>query len=197
MPDYAKGKVYKITGGGLTYIGSTTQTLSQRLAGHTGDYKRFQTNKSKFVSSFDLLDFPDCCITLIEDVNCERKEQLLAKERYWIEITNCVNRHKRPIASIEEKSQQKYEYQVIYKTENKEAINARDRLYNATVYNEKRKQITKNYHMNHIEDVKARQYKKMQCECGSTYVYQGQARHYRTAKHINFLNTAKNDEEIN
>ena len=34
MPDYSKGKVYKITAGGLTYIGSTTQTLSKRLAKH-------------------------------------------------------------------------------------------------------------------------------------------------------------------
>ena len=34
MVNYHAGKIYKITGGDLTYIGSTTISLSQRLAQH-------------------------------------------------------------------------------------------------------------------------------------------------------------------
>ena len=37
MPDYSKSKIYKITGLiyiGLIYIGSTTQTLSERIRDH-------------------------------------------------------------------------------------------------------------------------------------------------------------------
>ena len=33
----------------------------------------------------------DCQITLVEDCPCERKEQLLMRERYWIENTSCIN----------------------------------------------------------------------------------------------------------
>jgi len=44
MPDYQKGKIYKIVCNetGLVYIGSTTQALSQRLQGHKKNYKTFK-----------------------------------------------------------------------------------------------------------------------------------------------------------
>lgn len=43
MPDYSKGKIYKIwsPSTGLTYIGSTIQTLSNRLSGHRVKHKLY------------------------------------------------------------------------------------------------------------------------------------------------------------
>ena len=52
MDKYTRGKVYRIICNktGLTYYGSTTQNnLSQRLAEHRSDYKRFKEGKSKKV----------------------------------------------------------------------------------------------------------------------------------------------------
>ena len=43
--NYQNGKVYKITGGGLTYIGSTTVPLSRRLAKHRDDLRNYNNTK--------------------------------------------------------------------------------------------------------------------------------------------------------
>ena len=93
MPNYQNGKLYKISGGGLIYIGSTTVSCSQRLAQHRSDYENFKKGKKNYITSFQLLDFDDCMITLIEDFKCERKEQLLAQERFHIENNICVNKN--------------------------------------------------------------------------------------------------------
>lgn len=93
MPNYQNGKIYKITGGGLVYYGSTIQLLSQRLSGHKKNYKNFKKGKATNITSFQLLDFEDCCITLVELCPCNNKEELLARERFWIENNVCVNKH--------------------------------------------------------------------------------------------------------
>ena len=41
---------------------------------------------------FDKYGIDNCEIVWIEDYPCERKEQLTARERYYIENINCVNK---------------------------------------------------------------------------------------------------------
>ncbi len=48
------------------YIGSSVQNLEERLRQHEKDYKGFQDGKYHYVSSFDILDFKDYSIQLIE-----------------------------------------------------------------------------------------------------------------------------------
>ena len=93
MPDYSKSKIYKIVCNitGLVYIGSTTQNLCGRIKDHKSDYKRYLNKKHSYVTSFKILENDNYNIILVEDFCCERKEQLLARERYWIENTKCVN----------------------------------------------------------------------------------------------------------
>ena len=82
---FQHAKIYKITGGGLTYFGSTTQKyLSQRMTKH-----RHSSNTS---SSREIIKFPDCQITLIESFPCNSKDELRARERYYIENNECVNK---------------------------------------------------------------------------------------------------------
>jgi hypothetical protein len=93
MPDYSHSKIYKIidnTNGNI-YIGSTTQSLSQRLGGHKREYKRYCNGRHNFVSSFEILKNDNYEIVLIEEVNCENKEQLHKIERKHIETNKCVN----------------------------------------------------------------------------------------------------------
>jgi hypothetical protein len=92
MPNYQNGKIYKITGGNLVYYGSTTLKLCQRLADHKKCYKRYKEGKTTNTTSFQLLDFEDCYITLVELFSCNSKEELLARERFYIENNDCVNK---------------------------------------------------------------------------------------------------------
>jgi len=99
MPDYSKGSIYNIVcnNTGLIYIGSTCQPLHQRLARHVRGYK-----KGKYYSSSEIIAGGNYSIILIEEYQCENKQQLLRKEREYIELLECVNICKRPIISIEE-----------------------------------------------------------------------------------------------
>jgi hypothetical protein len=94
MPDYQKGKIYKITSGDLTYIGSTCEpTLSRRLSCHVSKYKLSKKNDNiGIVSSFQLIETGIYEITLIELFPCGSKDELTARERFHIENTVCVNK---------------------------------------------------------------------------------------------------------
>lgn len=112
MPDYKNSKIYKITAGNLTYYGSTTQSLSKRLAKHRDNKLRYP---QKNTSCYILLDMPDCKIILVEDYPCERREQLLAREAYYIEHNNCVNKC-RPILTEEQRKEAKKQEKIRYFT---------------------------------------------------------------------------------
>lgn len=93
MPDYANGKIYKITSGDKTYIGSTCEpTLAKRLAKHVGHYKHWKQGKRSSMSSFSLIDSGQYEITLIELCPCGSKDELRARERFHIETNECVNK---------------------------------------------------------------------------------------------------------
>ena len=82
MPDYAAGKIYVIrnrqAGDGVVYVGSTTQTLCERMNGHRcgikqrPDYKLYKLMGDVGVQHFH--------VELLADFPCERREQLLAEE---------------------------------------------------------------------------------------------------------------------
>jgi len=56
MPDYSNSKIYKIICNitGFVYIGSTLQTLIQRLQDHKRDYNSYLNKKHNYVSSFKI-----------------------------------------------------------------------------------------------------------------------------------------------
>ena len=125
MPNYKNGKIYKITSQDKLYIGSTTQSLSQRLGGHKADNK-FTTSLYHFVY------YPDCQITLIETYPCNSREELLMRQRYHIDQNpNCINKCKKPLLSEEERinsiKQQKQDKRI------RDAIDDKFRIENAKI----------------------------------------------------------------
>ena len=89
MPDYSKSKIYKLICDDpeLVYYGSTTQKyLSSRLAGHKVIAKKGQCKSQK------LIDAGGVKIYLVENFPCESKNELHARERFYIENNNCVNK---------------------------------------------------------------------------------------------------------
>ena len=75
-------KIYCITDcNGLNYVGSTKQTLQQRLNQHKYDKKRYN------ISSCEL-DLDNCSIKVLEE--CHEDDRIV-REQYWIDNTNCIN----------------------------------------------------------------------------------------------------------
>ncbi len=94
---YNHSKIYKICSN-LTdkyYIGSTTQTLAQRLTKHTSDYRQYlKDNNNGYTSSFEIIKLGDYYITLIEVNNFNNRQQLFRREGEIIKlnINNIVNK---------------------------------------------------------------------------------------------------------
>ena len=127
MDRYKNGKIYKIidnTNGNI-YIGSTCEpTLARRLARHRGQYKQYLKSGGKYITLFQILENNDCDIILLEDFPCETKDQLLSRERYYIENNECVNK----VIPPKEYREQNKAYSKKWKEQNQDKIK---------IYNEK------------------------------------------------------------
>jgi hypothetical protein len=97
MPDYTKSKAYALLSDnlpGTCYVGTTTQKyLSSRKAQHKADYLSYLKGEHHYVTSFEVIKFPDARIVLLQECPCEYVEQLQAIERKYIESMTCVNKN--------------------------------------------------------------------------------------------------------
>ena len=128
---YHFSKIYKLVdiSNNKMYIGSTTNSLKNRLQQHIKDAR---TNKK--VSSDEIIkDFgaDNVRIELIEEVKCENRKELCKIEGDYIRKLDCVNKN---VAgrSIEE-----------YKQEEKENILLRNRAYIKNYYHSNKEKFTK------------------------------------------------------
>ena len=92
MVNYQDGKIYKLVGSGLTYVSSTSQRLSKRLYGHKNNFHQYQKGNCRNTTSFQIIERGNVDIVLLEKFPCNTKEELHARERYWIEKLDCVNK---------------------------------------------------------------------------------------------------------
>ena len=85
MRDYSEGKIYQIlnTVTDDVYIGSTTQTLSNRMKNHRSDGKK-RLCHLKIYQAFSKHGVDEFYIELIEKYPCECKEELTAREGFHI-----------------------------------------------------------------------------------------------------------------
>lgn len=94
---YSRGKIYSIRSYQFDkfYIGSTIIPLSKRLSGHRMKYKYWLNQEYHYVSSFELMEYEDVYIELIENFPCNSVEELTARERQLIRENkdNVVNIH--------------------------------------------------------------------------------------------------------
>jgi len=91
---YENSKIYQIIdlNTGELYIGSTTQTLARRLAGHVNSHKQYKKRKAGYITSFKIIEGGNYRIELLEKYNCASKDELHAKEGQYIRNIGCLNR---------------------------------------------------------------------------------------------------------
>jgi hypothetical protein len=111
---YSNAKVYKLVCCDLTYYGSTIQPLYKRKSDHKMKFQLWKNDKYHFVSSFILLEVGEPDIILVESLRCKNKEELHARERFYIENNECVNK--------QIPNRNKTEYMKQYQQEKKEKI---------------------------------------------------------------------------
>jgi len=187
VKNYQLGKIYKMESpNGLIYIGSTCHpTLAMRKAKHKINFKHWQQGKYGYTTSYQLFeeDENNVQIYLIENYPCNNKDELTSREGYWIKKFDCVNKviigrtkQQWTIDNAEKLKEMKQEYYI----DNKEKLKARSNKR----YIEKKEEILKL----HSE--------KINCECGITYTYGHKSRHFKTIKHLNYINEKTKLEEL-
>jgi hypothetical protein len=162
--DYKNSKIYKLVGGGLTYYGSTCSTLTRRLCGHKS---KFATGKLKATSKllFDTRD--EVKIFLVEKFPCADRMELNARERWYIEQNDCVNKN---IPTRTDKE---------YRDANKEQIKEKREMNKEYFkhYRELNKDKIK-------EQISKRRSEKITCECGALVSKCNILRHRTSKRHI-------------
>ena len=117
------GKIYKITGYGLTYYGSTKRTLNYRKNRHKDTYKRYKLGNTNYTSSYEILSQgDDWDIELVEEV--EDENELLTREKYYIKNFECVN-----LVIPGRTEEEKKEYGVQWREANKEQLKEKKAQY--------------------------------------------------------------------
>jgi hypothetical protein len=115
MVNYQNAKIYRLVcdDPNLVYYGATTKALCDRLSNHKSNCR---------CRAKQLFDVGGVKIFLVEKFPCDSKEELNARERYYIENNECVNRN------IPGRTKKEYNKQ--YREENKEHIKEHNKQYN-------------------------------------------------------------------
>lgn len=142
-----QGKIYTIKSHQteLVYIGSTFQELPDRLYKHEFDNKRYINGTFGFVSSFDILQYNDYYIELLEDYPCQNRKQLTKREGELIrQNNNCVNKKiegRTRKEWIEDNKEQIKQKKKEYREKNKEQIKQQKKEYYEKNKEKRKRQI--------------------------------------------------------
>ena len=178
MVNYQLGKIYKIidnTNGNI-YIGSTCEpTLARRLSQHCGNY-RFYLNKEnkKNSTSFKIIENNDYSICLIEKYPCNSKDELHAKERFYIENIKCVNKY------IPNRTSKEYVQDNREKI--KEYYKRKYQISNCEI-----KKVKRNYYITNKDIIQEKKSMKILCSCGKSYTKSNKQSHEITKFHQNYI----------
>ena len=96
---------YKITSTNTdkVYVGSTKKDINERLNQHEAHHRLFKDGKTNYITSFEILEYKDYKIELLENKICESKEERGTVEcNYIINTPNTVNKMLPGIMSSEE-----------------------------------------------------------------------------------------------
>ena len=137
MPDYQKGKIYKLwsPSKNLVYYGSTTETISRRLSKHLTDYNRYNNKTTtRYVNSFKILECDDYKIELVEEYPCNNRQQLCKKEGEYIKANECINKcvaGRTPKEYYNDNIDKKKDYDADYRDANADKIKQYNKEYRA------------------------------------------------------------------
>lgn len=187
---YEKGKIYKIVDVGYNtcYIGSTCETLSQRMTRHRHYYQKFvETEQLKTYSSlvFDKHGILNCKIELIENYPCQNKEELLKQEGLHIRNNDCVNKNvagrtnKEWCADNENKLK---EHRKQYNEDNKNILIQKRKEKRQKDIEETRKKELDVYYK-YRDKILKKMNTKIVCECGEEMCKSSLTRHLKRTKH--------------
>jgi len=143
MPDYSKGKIYRLTcdNPNLVYYGSTTLSLAQRLTVHK--------SQKADCSSKKLFEVGGVEIELVLECPCNSSKELRQVEQTYIDNDNCINKVN---AYLDREEYEKSEIR----------INSKEISRNKYFQSDKCKEHRKTYNQTEKRKEANRQYKRVE-----------------------------------
>ena len=178
--DYSHGKIYCIRNNvdDEIYIGSTTQSLSKRMAKHRESIDNSTKSHFRLYEKMRDIGIENCYIELVKNYPCENNEQLRAEEGKIMRVMATLNDR------VECRTRkERYE-------DNKEAVLEQNKKWRDE-HKEEQKEYFKKHRENNKDKIKARAGEALQCECGVIYTRQHKSRHFRTKHHQEYLKQQK------
>ena len=166
-----KGIIYEIfqqTEPNTVYLGSTLKSEERRMIEHKSNYKRYLNGTYPYISSFEILKYPDAVIKVIATVEVESKQELRKEEdKYILQYRNDANYKvvnvNRAFTTKNEKKDESKEYYI----------------KNLEKYTEQ--------HKKYRELNKDKIHEKFDCLCGGKYTRTGKSQHSKTKQHIQYI----------
>lgn len=168
MPDYSKGKIYQILNNvdNDVYVGSTCVPLAKRLWKHKWEFENRQFIDRPLTNKMKLLGVDAFYIELVENTPCNSKEELRAREGFYIRQRGTLNKMTAGKTRKE------------WREEHRDYLKQKARAY---------------YYQHHEEELQKRKERRdvnrtymnetIQCDnCGAEVVRQGMSRHKKTNK---------------
>ena len=220
MPDYQKGKIYKVWNNSYTkcYIGSTCEELCRRMAQHKRQYKEWIKNRDMYFhytiyDLFDEFDVEGCKIELLENFPCKTRTELTQREGQHQRDNDCLNKNvagRTPEMYREQNKealQQRNKHHYISNSEKIKSI-AKERYHDKReeilaqkhIYYEKNKDKKKQYNQENRDKFHQIRVEKdsvrHSCECGGQYIYSTKSRHIKSSKHQKYINQMNQQEQL-
>jgi len=196
MPDYSKGKIYKIlnTIDDEIYVGSTIKTLSQRMAYHRCHMKR--NPHFKLYEHMNKLGVENFYIELIENFPCNDVYEFRAREGHFIREIGTLNkviagRTGKEWAEVHKEELKEYHKQ--YRDEHKECIKEKQKQH----YENNKELILekcKNYYEAHKEQINKTN--KQYYEANKEHIKEYKKQHYEKNKE-KYMENNKHYKESN
>lgn len=211
MPTYQNGKIYMIESmsANLRYYGSTTQPLYKRFSRHRYDFKSWlERPDEKITTSFFVIEHTDARIILVENVACQSREELVAREAFYIRNNKCVNKvvpdrkpqesrrnyyiQNKPVILQKATTYREEKRQVIntkandYYKNNSDIIKLKNSLYREE-HKEEVKEISRLYREKNREKRSAKNKERIMCECGVEVSIASKSRHKKSRIHLNYI----------
>ena len=159
--DYGNGKIYCIRNdiNDDVYVGSTTQLLCKRMAKHRASINAKKSENILFYQLMRELGTEAFRIELIEEFPCENREQLQAREGFYIKKLGTLNKR------VESRTKKEY-YEDCKETilqkqkEHKEAHKEQIQEYKKQHYQDNKEYIKEKSKQNYHDNIEARKAQK-------------------------------------
>lgn len=209
MVNYGNGRIYAVRNktNDKVYIGSTTRTLSRRMTEHRSRARNGDTDP--IYQSMREVGVEVFYIELVEEFPCQNKEQLTAREGYWVRQMDTyqngfngnipartnkewAEENKEKVVEyrsmwVEENKERLKEYKKQHYQANREEIREKQRAYNEE-HKEEKAGADKRYYEANKEAIqeykKSWSSQKVQCECGIELSRSHLTGHRKTKKHL-------------